>query len=162
MRRVTLADAARDYLVRHHGDDGLSWNLDAGMDCLYDIYDEWMAANGIAPEHRARSGRSCCERARAVPRAVMRALKHTRRGQMLFDTSRYTTGLRTEKSNSTNRKDTLACFLHMRKGDQELTWSPCFGRCYFVAPQPEHTCSSQAALTSTCSSHASLTSTCSS
>lgn len=91
MRWVTLADAARDYLVRHHGDDGLSWNLDAGMDCLYDIYDEWMAANGIAPERRARSGRSHCERARAVPRAVMRALKHTRRGQMLFDTSQYVT-----------------------------------------------------------------------
>lgn len=91
MRWVTLADAARDYLVRHHGDDGLSWTLDVGMDCLYDIYDEWMAANGIAPEHRTRSGRSHCERARAVPRAVMRALKHTRRGQMLFDTSRYVT-----------------------------------------------------------------------
>lgn len=91
MSRVTLADVARDHLVRHHGEDGLGWNLDVGMDCLYDIYDEWMAVNGVASEHKARSGRSRCERARAVPRAVMRALKHTRRGQMLFDTSRYVT-----------------------------------------------------------------------
>ncbi len=91
MGRVTLADTARNYLVRHHGENGLGWNLDVGMDCLYDIYDEWMADNGIASARRARSGRSHCERARAVPRAVMRALKHTKRGQMLFDTSRYVT-----------------------------------------------------------------------
>lgn len=86
-----MADAARGYLVRHHGEDGLGWNLDVGMGCLYDIYDEWMADNGIALEHRTRSGRSHSERARAIPRAVMRALKHTRRGKELFDTSRYTT-----------------------------------------------------------------------
>lgn len=91
MGRVTLADMAKAYLVRHHGEDGLGWYLDVGMDCLYDIYDEWMAENGIAPKHRARSGRSHCECARAVPRAVMRTLKHTRRGQVLFDTSRYVT-----------------------------------------------------------------------
>lgn len=91
VRRVALADVARNYLARHHGQDGLGWSLDVGMDCLYDIYDEWMADNGIAPARRARSGRSHCERARAVPRAVMRALKHTKRGQMLFDTSRYVT-----------------------------------------------------------------------
>lgn len=90
-RRAALADVARDYLVRHHGEDGLGWSLDVGMDCLYDIYEEWMTVNGVPSEHSARSGRSHCERARAVPRAVMRALKHTRRGQKLFDTSRYVT-----------------------------------------------------------------------
>ena len=87
--RVALADVARDYIVRHHGEDGLGWSLDVGMGCLYDIYDEWMTVNGITPERRSRSGRSHCESARAIPRAVMRALKHTRRGQELFDTSRY-------------------------------------------------------------------------
>ena len=53
--RVALADVARDYIVRHHGEDGLGWSLDVGMGCLYDIYDEWMTVNGITPERRARS-----------------------------------------------------------------------------------------------------------
>lgn len=85
----TLADAARAYLVRHNASNGVGWVLDVGMECLYDIYDEWVAYNDIDPARRAHGGRSPCERARAVPRAVMRALKHTKRGQELFDTSRY-------------------------------------------------------------------------
>lgn len=91
MGRVTLADMAKAYLVRHHGEDGLGWCLDVGMGCLYDIYDEWMAVNDIDSVRRAHGGRSHCESARAAPRAVMRALKHTKRGQVLFDTSRYVT-----------------------------------------------------------------------
>lgn len=89
MNKATLADAARAYIVRHNEEEGIGWYLDVGMECLYDIYDEWMAANDIDPARRARSGRSLSERARAIPRAVMHALKHTKRGQELFDTSRY-------------------------------------------------------------------------
>lgn len=90
--RVTIADTAMNFLVRRNAcDGGNCWFLDVGMDYLYDIYDEWVAANDIPSEHRARSGRSRGERARAIPRAVMRALKHTKRGQELFDTSCYIT-----------------------------------------------------------------------
>lgn len=89
MNKVTLADAARAYLVRHHEEEGIGWYLDVGMDYLYDIYDEWMATNDIDPARRAHSSRSVSERARAIPRKVMHALKHTKRGQVLFDTSHY-------------------------------------------------------------------------
>ena len=66
------------------------WYLDVGMcDDLYEIYDLWLTENAIDPARRACSGRSFCERARAIPRTVMHALKHTKRGQEFFDTSHY-------------------------------------------------------------------------
>lgn len=92
MARTLMADVAMEYLIKRNEREMRGWHLDVGIsDDLYEIYDCWMTANSIDPARRAHNGRSHFERARAIPRAVMRALKHTRRGQMLFDTSRYVT-----------------------------------------------------------------------
>ena len=80
MARTLMADVAMEYLIKRNEREMRGWHLDVGM-----------SANSIDPARRAHNGRSHFERARAIPRAVMRALKHTRRGQMLFDTSRYVT-----------------------------------------------------------------------